>query len=101
MSIKDNIGKIIIWGNVGIAVMIYIIATNTRGGMLFGFSCTLLQMIVLLCVAFILSIIHLVTKMAYPTLGKAMKAFWASAALALGISFPACFVVESIRGLSW
>lgn len=101
MNIKDTLGKIIIWGNVVIAVIIYIVSANTKGGVILGFLCTSLQMGILLGLALLVSVIHLATKKSHPTLGKAMKTFWASAALVLGISFPACLMLEYINPIRW
>jgi hypothetical protein len=101
MNIKDNIGKIIIWGNVAIVAIIYTIAANINGGQILGFFCTCLQMIIMLGAAVILSVIHLVTKKTHPTLGKAMKASWVSSALVIAISFPVCLGVGYINPVRW
>ena len=97
MSAK--IGKSIVWGNIAIVAIIYICAASISrfDGIGSAFFFTLLQVILNLVIAIVLSIIHLATKRSHSTLGEATRGFWLSIGLVILISFPTCLLVGQIR----
>ena len=94
-----SIGKIIVWGNIAIVAIIYICAAAIPSfdGVGDAFSCTVLQVMLNLLIAIILSLIHLATKRSHSTLGAATKGFWLAIGLVILISFPTCLLVGQIR----
>jgi len=91
--------KRIVWTNIIIVAIIYTLTANRYGGasVADAFFATILQLIVNFGIAFILSIIHLITRRSKPSLGKAVKGFWLSIGLVLVISFPTCLAIGEIR----
>lgn len=96
---KENISKYIVWGNMAIFLVIYILAASVPsfGSSLGAFFLTILHVLINLVIAIILSVIHIVKQRSNPTLGKAVGGFFLSAGLVLLVSFPTCLLVEKIR----
>jgi hypothetical protein len=101
MKFKENISKIIIWGNVAIVIglymLIFLIAGLQSNWIYPAFGITFVQVCVCLFFAVALSVAHLITKRKYSPLKKTMQAFWVSSALVVLISFPTCMAFIQIQ----